>query len=36
MDLTLLQDYRSFQDMARQNVHDVFPHPDDHGVSNEQ
>ena len=29
MDLTL-QDHRSFQDMARQNVHDVFPHPDDH------
>ena len=29
MDLTL-QDYRGIQDMARQNVHDVFPHPDDH------
>jgi hypothetical protein len=29
MDLTL-QDYRSFQDMARLDVHDVFPHPDDH------
>jgi hypothetical protein len=29
LDLTL-QDYSSIQDMARQNVHDVFPHPDDH------
>jgi hypothetical protein len=29
VDLTL-QEYRSIQDMARQNVHDVFPHPDDH------